>query len=141
MLRDTHCAELVIRYFGVYIPPPMKKKKRIVVCDPSRLGSNLYEMILKPCGASLFLFDSLGAFRKVWETSVRVDAFLIHLRGVDQKKKDLEWLLAEPKLQKAALVFLSPEKEENFSFDLPVGRRFQTLCLPVYPSALCEAVL
>ena len=118
-----------------------KKKTRIVICDRSQLATNIYEMILKPHGVTLFTFSSLSEFRKAWDSAIRVDTLVVNENALDKKGKDLNWLEEEPKLKKVRRYFLCSEKDSKLKSVFRGNKQNRTIDLPFYPEVFGKAIL
>lgn len=92
----------------------MKSPKRIAIVDRSLLAQNLYGILLKPLGFSLFPFKSLHELKENFNGSFRLNALLIN-SNVFGKNFDLQldWLQNDPRTKPLVKFFVCKKEEKK----------------------------
>lgn len=119
----------------------MKNPKRIAVIDRSVLARNLYHLLLKPQGFSLFSFATLHEFRRHFNGSFRLNALLINSNALGKNPEGhLEWLALDPRARSLPVVFVCEKKENKILSRLKKAANGAFLYRPFEPAHLGEKI-
>lgn len=119
----------------------MERFKRIAIVDRSLLAHNVYQILLRPLGYSLFPFKNLKEFKEKINWRWRLGLFLISSNAFGGSFKNYcEWFQKEKNLQFVPKVFLCEGEEKNLSAQLKKMSKSQILLRPFYPEELTNMV-
>jgi len=115
----------------------MQNYRRIAIVDRSALAHNVYKMILKPLGFSLFHYKTLREFKENLDSKWGCNCFLINSNTFgNHLDRHLEWLKREPFLQRTHKIFLCEASEKKIQSQLKELPRSHLVLRPFYPDFL-----
>lgn len=119
----------------------MKGFRRIAIADRSALAHNVYQILLKPLGFSLFPYKTIKALRENLNWKWEPGLFLISTNTFSSPlEKYLDWFLKEKRMGAIPKVFLCEEEEEKIWLSLKKLPNSSLLKKPFYPPELMKIV-
>ena len=120
----------------------MKVAPRVAVVDRSFLAHNVYKMILKPLGFTVFSYMTLREFKENFnfkKSGCRV--FLVNSNTFGNHfDRHWEWFRGEAALKNVDKIFLCEREEKKFQSELKKMDRGHLLLRPFAPEQLEETV-
>ncbi|OGQ43146.1 MAG: hypothetical protein A3I70_00575 [Deltaproteobacteria bacterium RIFCSPLOWO2_02_FULL_44_34] len=108
-----------------------------MIADKSVLAHNVYKMLLKPLGFSLFFYKTLHDLKQNFDSKLSCDCFLINSNALGtQWDRTMTWLKEETKLKAAPKVFLCDEEEKAIQSLFKKLPNSHVVFRPFYPPAL-----
>lgn len=128
-------------FFKPSIVSTVKIPPRIAIVDRSLLAHNVYKMLLKPFGFTLFFYKTLKNLKENMDAKWGCPVFLINSNTFGNHfENHLEWLKKEPALQTANKIFLCEPRQKEMQTHLKVLSKSHFLSRPFYPELLEETI-
>ena len=109
--------------------------RRVAIADRSVLAHNVYQMLLKPLGLSLFPFKTLKDLKENFNRKWNLNLLLINSNTFGHYfEKHMEWFLNENNIQKTPKFFLCESGEKKILSGLKKLPNSFILAKPFYPS-------
>ena len=119
----------------------MKSPLRIAIADRSALAHNVYKMLLKPLGFSLFHYKTLRDLKENLNFKWGCDCFLINSNTFgNHLDRHFEWFKKEPSLESIHKIFLCEPAEKKIQSQLKVLPHSHFVLKPFYPASLEETL-
>lgn len=119
----------------------MKNIRRAAIADKSRLAHNVYEMILRPLGFSLFPFRTLTELKENLDWKWNLSLFLVSSNVFGRHfEKHLEWFQKEKVLQAIPKIFLCDGGEKKCQILLKKLSNSHIVVRPFHPKEFEEKV-
>lgn len=115
----------------------MRNPQRIAIADRSYLSHNIYEMLLKPLGYSLFCFKTLKELKENLDDKLGCLAFLINSNTFGNHfDRHFLWLEKDPMIREIHKIFLCQQGEKKFRLKLKKISNSRLIDKPFHPTEL-----
>jgi len=119
----------------------MKNVRRIAVVDRSVLAHNVYRLLLRPLGYSLFPFNSIQSLKNTLTSKSGLHALLVNSNVFGKNfEGGFDWLKKEGTVKNLEKIFLCQAGENKMAGALKNLPKSRVVLKPFHPSQLKEVL-
>lgn len=119
----------------------MKNLRRIAIVDRSVLAHNVYQLLLKPLGYSLFSFNNFKSLRNSLTSKSGLKVLLINSNVFGKNFEScFDWLKKEGAVKDLEKIFLCEADEKKMAGELKNLPRSRVVLKPFHPRQLEETL-